>query len=108
MANNDKVPELTNKEFEDFTKKGLVLIDFFAEWCMPCLIMEPVINELSERFKGRIKFGRIDVSDNQELAQKLNVSSIPNFTLFKDRQIVEQFIGSMPGEEMEEKLKRFL
>ncbi len=108
MTNNDKVPELTNREFEDFTKRGLVLIDFFAEWHMPCLIMEPIINELGERFKGKIKFGRVDVSENQELTQKLNIISIPNFTLFKDRQILEQFVGSMSSEEMEEKLEKFL
>lgn len=108
MAVNEKVPELTNKEFEDFTKKGLVLIDFFAGWCMPCLVMAPIIDELSERFKGKIKFGKVDVGDNQELAQKFNVSSIPNFILFKDGKPAEQFIGSMSAEGLQEKLNKFI
>ncbi len=108
MINNDKVPELTNNEFEDFTKKGFVLIDFFAEWCMPCLMMAPVIDELSEKFKGKIKFGKVNVGENQELARKFNVSSIPNFTLLKDGKIIEQFIGSINGEKFEEKLNKYL
>jgi len=108
MTNNDKVPELTNKEFEDFSNKGLVFIDFFAEWCMPCLTMTPIIDELSDKFKGKIKFGKVNVGENQELAQRFNVSSIPNFVLLKDGEIVEQFIGSISEEELEEKLKKFL
>jgi len=102
------VSELTNKEFEDFTKQGLVLIDFFAEWCMPCLAMSPIIDELNEKFKGKIKFGKVNVQDSQEIAQKFNVSSIPNFILFKEGKPIEQFTGAIPAEEFEEKLKRFL
>jgi len=105
---NDKVPELTNHEFEDFIEKGFVLIDFFAEWCMPCLMMSPMIDELSEKFKGKIKFGKVDVGDNKEIAQKFNVSSIPNFILFKDGKQIEQFIGSVSGEEFEKKLRNYL
>ncbi len=108
MTQNDKVPELTNHEFEDFIKEGVVLIDFFAEWCMPCLMMSPVIDELSEKFKGKIKFGKVNVGDNEEIAKKFNVSSIPNFTLLKDGKVIEQFVGSISGEEFEEKLKGFL
>ena len=102
------VSELTNKEFEDFTKQGLVLIDFFAEWCMPCLMMSPIIDELNEKFKGKIKFGKVNVQDNQEIAQKFNVSSIPNFILFREGKPIEQFTGAIPAEEFEKKLKGFL
>lgn len=108
MTTNDKVPELTNHEFENFSKEGFVLIDFFAEWCMPCVMMGPIIDELSEKFKGKIKFGKVNVGDNQELARKFNISSIPNFTLIKDKKVVEQFIGSMSVEDFEEKLKKHL
>ena len=102
------VKELSNNNFEDFTKQGFVLIDFSADWCMPCLTMSPIIDELSEKFKGKIKFGKVNVGDNQELAQKFNISSIPNFVILKDGKMIEQFIGSMSEEELQEKLERFL
>ena len=107
MTNNDNIPELTTKEFEEFTKKGLVFIDFFAEWCMPCLMMAPVLDELSEKLGNRVKFGKINVGENETLARKFNVSSIPNFVLFKDSKPIEQFVGAMSGEELEKRIEKF-
>ncbi len=108
MVNNDRVPELTNGEFENFIKEGLVLIDFFAEWCMPCVMMGPVVDELSEKFEGKIKIGKVNIEDNEVIAQKFGVRSIPNFILFKDGKQIENFIGAMSPEDFEEKLKSFL
>jgi len=108
MVNNDKVPELTNGEFEEFVRDGVVLIDFFAEWCMPCVMMGPVVDELSEKFKGKIKFGKVNIEENNALAQKFGVRSIPNLILFKDGKQSEQFIGALSAEDFEEKLKGFL
>ncbi len=108
MTNNDNVPELTDKEFEEFIKKGMVFIDFFAEWCMPCLMMAPVIDELSEKLGKKIKFGKVNVEDNQLLARKFNISSIPNFVLLKDGKPIEQFVGAMSGDELENRLKKFV
>jgi len=102
------VTELTNGQFEDFTKKGVVLVDFFADWCMPCLMMAPVIDDLSDRFKGKIKFGKIDVDENSELAQKFKVFSIPNFILFENGEVKERFVGAMPEEDFEERLREHL
>lgn len=104
----DKVQELTNNEFESFTKEGIVLIDFFAEWCMPCLMLAPILEELSDKFKKKIKFGKVNVGDNQALAQKFKVSSIPNMTIFKDGKVIDQIIGALSSEELEEKLKKHL
>src|SRR3989344_4557434 len=103
----ENVTEISGKEFDSYKKKGAVLIDFYADWCMPCVMMSPVLEELSEKFKGKIKFGKINVDDNQILAQKFNVASIPNFVLFKDGKKAEQFIGAMPVEDFEKKLKKF-
>lgn len=107
MAKNS-VPELSKKEFEDFIKKDLALVDFYADWCMPCVMMAPVIEELSKRFKGKIKFGKVNTEDFPELARKFDIVSIPNFILFKDGKPLKQFIGSMPAENFEEKLKGFV
>ena len=108
MKNNHDVPELTSKEFEEFIKKGLVFIDFFAEWCMPCVMMAPIVEEVSEKFEKKIKFGKVNINDNEALANKFSVSSIPNFILFKDGKKIEQFVGAMDAEELEFKLKKFL
>jgi len=102
------VPELTNNGFDEFTKEGLILIDFFAEWCMPCLMLSPALDELSEKFEGKIKFGKVNVGDHQDLAQKFKVNSIPNLTLLKDGKVVDQIIGVLPIEEIENKLNRHL
>ena len=102
------VEELTNDGFNDFIKDGVVLIDFFADWCMPCRMMAPVIDNLSEKFDGKIKFGKVDIDGNQELAGKFNVASIPNFVLFKDGEKAHQFMGATSEENFEEKLNNFL
>jgi len=99
------VPELTANEISDFVKQdGLVLIDFFAEWCMPCVMMGPIIDEMSEKFDSKIKFGKANIDECREFASKFNVSSIPNFILFKDGEKIDQFIGGMSEEDFEEKL----
>jgi len=103
-----EVPELTNGEFDDYISEGFVVIDFYADWCMPCLMMAPVIEDLSEKFEGRIKFGKVNVEENQEIARNFNVSSIPNFVLFKDGKVAGNFIGALSAEDFEEKLNGFL
>lgn len=105
---SEKVVELSGKKFEDFTKDGLVFIDFFAEWCMPCLMMAPIFEELSEKFRGKINFGKVNVGENEDIARKFNVNSIPNFVLLKDGKVVENFVGAMDSEELEKRLSKFI
>ena len=102
------VRELTKGEFGDFIKEGFVIIDFSADWCMPCVMMGPIFEDLSGKFEGKIKFGKINVEESPEIASKYGVSSIPNFVLLKDGEKVEQFVGSLSEEGFEEKLKSFL
>ena len=108
MTDNDKVPELTNGEFEEFTKEGVVLVDFFAEWCMPCLMMAPVIDEVAEKVKGKAKVGKVNVDDNQEIAKKFNVSSIPNILILKDGKVVENLVGGMSADDLVGKIEGVL
>jgi thioredoxin 1 len=104
----ENVTELSSKEFDNFTKEKVVLIDFYADWCMPCLMMAPVIEEIARKFKGKIKFGKVNIEDNQELAQKFRIASLPTFMLFKDGKQANQFVGSRSIEDFEEKLKKYL
>jgi thioredoxin 1 len=108
MANNNLIPELTEKEFETFRKQGVVLIDFFAEWCMPCMMMSPIMEELSEKFSGKIRIGKVDISENQAIAEKFGVSSIPTFIIFKEGKIVKQFSGLTSSEEFSDILNQFV
>jgi thioredoxin 1 len=108
MTNNDMVPELTNGEFENFIKEGTVLIDFFAEWCMPCVMMGPIIEELAEEFNEKIKFGKVNVEDNHEIAQKFGVSSIPTFILFQGGQIKEQIMGAIDKDDLGNVIKSYI
>ena len=102
------VEELTNGEFSDFIKEGIVLVDFYADWCMPCVMMSPVVEDMAEKFSGKIKFAKVNIEDEPKIADKYNVSSIPNFIVFKDGKVEKQFVGGMDEEDFEEKLEGVL
>lgn len=104
----DFVAELSGKEFATFIKKGIVLVDFYADWCTPCIMMTPIIEELAKKYNGKINFGKINIDGESDVAQKYGIRHIPNFVLFKDGQKIEQFVGSIPAEDFEEKLKGYL
>jgi thioredoxin 1 len=104
----ESVTELSEKQFDEFTKKGIVFIDFFADWCMPCVMMAPIVEDVSKSFAGKIKFGKVNVNDNENLARKFDVSSIPTFIVFKDGKKIEEFTGAMDGNELEDKLNKFV
>ncbi len=108
MNKNHSIPELTEKEFESFHKQGLVVIDFFAEWCMPCTMMSPIMEELGEKFSGKVKIGKVDISENEALAEKYGVFSIPTFIIFNNGKIVKQFTGMTSSEEFSDTLNEFL
>lgn len=86
-------------------KKGLILVDFFAEWCGPCKMTGPIIEALSEEKKD-VTFYKVNVDENGDLASAYSVFSIPTFVIFKDGQIVGQFSGAMGKEGFEEELKK--
>ena len=89
--------ELNDSVFEEKVLKSdkPVLVDFWAEWCGPCRMVGPIIDELSKEFEGKAVVGKIDVDANQELAAQLNIMSIPTLILFKDGEIVDQAIGAL-------------
>jgi len=103
------VSELTNGEFESFSKEsGLLFVDFFADWCMPCVMMGPIIDDLAEEFKDKIKFAKVNIEDNRDVASKFEISSIPTFVILKEGEVLDKFSGAMGQEELEEKIKKYL
>lgn len=73
-----------------------VLVDFWASWCGPCKMLGPIIAELADEYEGKVKVGKVNVDDEEELAMEYNIQSIPTVLLFKGGQVVEQSLGFKP------------
>ena len=102
--------EITNDEFQNVIMSKthkLVVVDFFAEWCMPCLILAPIIEDLSKNMKD-VKFVKIDVDDNAELASKHKIHSIPCLVIFKDGKEVDRIIGAQSADYIEQRINSCL
>jgi len=83
------------EQFEKaLTSTNPVFVDFWAEWCGPCRAVSPVVEELSQEYDGKVDFVKINIDDNDELAQKYNVFSIPTLAIFKNGEIVSQQAGA--------------
>jgi len=97
---------LNNQNFEEEVLKSdkPVLVDFYATWCPPCQMIAPIIEELAEEYRGKIKIGKLKVDQNQEIAQKYEVMSVPTLIIFKDGEIIEQLVGLRSKEELKERL----
>ncbi len=97
-----KTIELTSQDFEKEVLQSdiPILVDFWAPWCQPCIMMSPALDELSEELDGRLKIGRlnVEISEHQMLAAQYQIQSIPNMKLFKNGQVVKEFIGLRPKE----------
>lgn len=89
---------ITADNFETEVKQSdvPVLIDFWADWCMPCKMIAPVLEELAEDYDGRLKIGKLDVDAEPDIAANYNVVSIPTLLLFKDGQVISQHVGAGP------------
>ena len=94
MAGADTL-EFTDNNFEQEVLKSSVpvLVDFWAEWCMPCRALGPTIDELATEYSGRVKIGKLNTENNQETPVKYNVQAIPTILLFKSGQVVQKFVG---------------
>ena len=86
-------PELTKENFDAETGEGVTLVDFWAEWCGPCKMIAPMVDELAADFDGKAKVGKINVDNETDLAAKFNVSSIPTLLVIKDGKEVQRFVG---------------
>jgi thioredoxin 1 len=99
------IVELDVEKFDDFIKKGIAVIDFWAEWCGPCKVMGPIFDETADELKGRAKFGKVDVESNQSLAQRFGVMSIPTTIFFKDGEQEDRVVGAVPKEDLIERVE---
>ena len=105
-----KPTELTEANFEqEVLKAGTpVLVDFWAVWCGPCKMIAPVVDELAEEYAGKLKIGKVDVDNHQQIAMQDGIRSIPTLLMFKDGRVVEQIVGAAPKKMLVEKLLKHL
>ena len=103
-----KYLELTNETMESTIKEGVTMVDFWAPWCGPCRMIAPVIEELAEEYEGKAKIAKVNTDENQEIAVKYGIRSIPAIMFFKDGELVDQMIGAASKEAFAEKLNNIL
>ncbi|MCM8771907.1 MAG: thioredoxin [Candidatus Omnitrophica bacterium] len=102
---NKYVLNLNKENFEEIIKNNEnVIIDFWANWCMPCKIMIPVFEKLAEKYKNKIVFAKVNVDENPEIAEKYKIMSIPTFIFFKNGNKLQEIIGAMSENIFEKKI----
>ncbi|HHH78120.1 MAG TPA: thioredoxin [Thermoplasmatales archaeon] len=98
--------ELTTENFQDFVKSNdVVLVDFWAEWCAPCVMMAPVIDELEGEMDG-VKFAKLNVDENPEIASIFGIMSIPTLMVFKGGEVADMVVGVVAKDTLKERIER--
>lgn len=101
----EKIKELTTNDFDKFVREHKAVIDFWAPWCGPCKMMGPIFEEAAKDLKDKAKFGKVNVDENSELAQRFGVMSIPTVMFFLDGQPVDKTVGILAKEEIVKRVK---
>lgn len=93
MTMSDAIVHLDDENFANETASGITLVDFHADWCGPCRMMSPIIEDLAEEMKGKVKIAKVDIEKAKEVTASFEVTSIPTVILFKDGKEVSREVG---------------
>ncbi|MCS6929229.1 MAG: thioredoxin [Saprospiraceae bacterium] len=104
------VQKFTDDTFENEVLKSdkLTIVDLWAEWCGPCLAMNPIVEELAREYEGRAVIGKLNVDENAEVPVKYNVRGIPTFLFFKNGQLIDRLVGARSKQEFAAKINAHL
>jgi len=103
-----KYVELTDDNFEASVAEGVSLVDFWAPWCGPCRMIAPIIEELAEDFDGKATIAKVNTDEEQNVAVKYGIRSIPTLLIFKDGEVVDQMVGAASKQAYADKINSFL
>lgn len=107
VEQSEKIVTLTAENFQNQIKKGLVMVDFWAEWCMPCKVMGTVLNELADDENFKATIGKLNVDHYQAVSQKYSIRGIPTLILFKDGKEVDRIVGLKPKDHLIKQVNRY-
>lgn len=96
VEDNEIVATTANFQSEVLSSSLPVLVDFWAVWCAPCRMIAPVVSEIANEYTGKLKVARLNVDDNQEIAARYGIMSIPTLALFKGGVVIDQVVGAVP------------
>lgn len=101
---------LTDANFDSEVLKSNVpvLVDFWAEWCYPCKMIAPTVEEISREYAGKLKVGKLDTDQNYQTAAQYEITGIPTLLLFKNGQVVDRMVGALPKHILKEKINYYL
>ena len=105
----DNIKNATDADFDQAVKSGnLVLVDFWAEWCGPCRLMGPILDEMAPAYAGRLKIGKVNVDENQETPSQFGVMNIPTMIVFKNGKEADRIVGAMSRSDLQKKVDKAL
>ena len=112
MAENSILQDVTEATFQadviEASKTQPVMVDFWADWCGPCKMLTPTIEEIARENAGKLKVFKLNVDDNMNIPGKFNIRSIPTLLVFKDGQVADQIVGKVPKDTIDKVLQRHI
>jgi thioredoxin 1 len=104
--NNKNILTLDQSNFKEIISNGVTLVDFWAQWCMPCRMQEPVLEKIAEKMGDKVKIAKVNIDENPEISIEYNIMTIPAILIYQDGQVVNQLFGIQSEKELLEALQK--